>query len=121
VLTMHLSIILAIDQLNANFLFCNKFIIYLDMFRALLCSSSGCQNCIIQHLVSSHSVGGRPMHSCTKNISKPFSHICKFSQTNGIFPDRCKYALVLPVYKKGERTNRSNYQPICLLLKICQV
>jgi len=27
-----------------------------------MCSSSGGQNCIIQHLVSSHSVGGRPVH-----------------------------------------------------------
>jgi len=33
----------------------------LYMFRALLCSSSGGQNCIIQHLVSSHCVGGRPV------------------------------------------------------------
>ena len=32
------------------------------MFRALLCSSSGSQNCIIQYLVSSHSVGGRPVN-----------------------------------------------------------
>jgi len=32
------------------------------MFRAVLCSSSGGQNCIIQHLVTSHSVGGRPVH-----------------------------------------------------------
>ena len=32
------------------------------MFRALLCSSSGGQNCIIQHLVSSHCVGGRLVH-----------------------------------------------------------
>jgi len=32
------------------------------MFRALLCSSSGSKNCIIQYLVSSHSVGGRPVH-----------------------------------------------------------
>jgi len=32
------------------------------MFRALLCSSSGGQNCIIRHLVSSHTVGGRPVH-----------------------------------------------------------
>ena len=32
------------------------------MFRALLCSSSGCQNCIIEHLLSSHSAGGRPVH-----------------------------------------------------------
>jgi len=62
-LTVHLSIILAIDQLNAQILFYNKFIIFLYMFRALLCSSSGGQSCIIQHLVSSHSVGGRPVHS----------------------------------------------------------
>ena len=45
-----------------KFLFYNKFIICLYMFRALLWSSSGGQNCIIQHLVSSHSVGGRPVH-----------------------------------------------------------
>ena len=31
-----------------KFLFYNKFIIFLYMFRALLCSSSGGQNCIIQ-------------------------------------------------------------------------
>jgi len=37
----------------------NKFIIFVYMFRALLCSSSGRQNCIIQYLVSSRSVGGR--------------------------------------------------------------
>jgi len=49
-----------------KFLFYNKFIIFLYMFRALLCSSSGDQNCIIQHLVSSHSVGGRPVHD--KNL-----------------------------------------------------
>ena len=35
------------------------------MFPALLCSSSGGQNCIIQPLVSSQSVGGRPVHRCT--------------------------------------------------------
>ena len=32
------------------------------MFQALLCLSSGGQNCIIQHLVSSNSVGSRPVH-----------------------------------------------------------
>jgi len=37
-----------------KFFFYNKFIIRLYMLRALLCSSSGGQNCIIQHLVSSH-------------------------------------------------------------------
>ena len=41
-----------------KFVFYNKFIIFLYMFRALLCSLSGGENCIIQHLVSSHSVDG---------------------------------------------------------------
>jgi len=27
-----------------------------------MCLSSGGQNCIIQHMVSSHTVGGRPVH-----------------------------------------------------------
>jgi len=45
-----------------KFLFYIKFIIFLYMFRAPLCSSSGGQNYVIQHLVSSHSVGGRPVN-----------------------------------------------------------
>jgi len=43
-----------------KFLFCNKFIIFLYMFRALLCSSSGSQNCIIQHLV----------YQCSKHVEE---------------------------------------------------
>jgi len=39
------------------------------MFRALLCSSSGGQNCIIQHLVSSRSVGGRPVRTGRTKIT----------------------------------------------------
>jgi len=44
------------------------FIICLYMFRALLCSSSGGQNCIIQHLVLSHCVGGRPVHRLREEL-----------------------------------------------------
>ena len=40
------------------------------MFRALLCSSSGGQNFIIQHLLSSHSVTGRPVHSAHRTAGK---------------------------------------------------
>jgi len=49
------------DQLNAPF-FYNEFIIHLYMFQAQLFPSSGGQNCVTQHLASSHSAGGRPMH-----------------------------------------------------------
>jgi len=57
-LTVHLSTILVIDQLSAQILFYIEFIIFLCMFRALLCSSSVGQNCIIQHLVSSGAPDG---------------------------------------------------------------
>jgi hypothetical protein len=45
-----------------KFLFYNNFIIFLYAFRALLCSSSGGQIVLIQHLVSALSVGDRPVH-----------------------------------------------------------
>ena len=50
------NILSVINQLNAQILFYNKFIVRLYMFRALLCSPWGGQNCITQYLVSSHSV-----------------------------------------------------------------
>jgi hypothetical protein len=55
-LTVHLSITLANDQLDAKIV--NKFItiLYMYMFRAISCSSSGGQIVLIQHLVSSLSV-----------------------------------------------------------------
>ena len=49
-------------------LFYNKFIICLYMFQALLCSSSGGQNCVIQYLVSLHSVGDRPVHGLREDL-----------------------------------------------------
>ena len=38
------------------------------MFLALSCSSPGGQTFVIQHLVSSHSVGGRPVHRLGEDL-----------------------------------------------------
>jgi len=62
-LTVHLSIILAINQLNAPILLLQYVYYTILHVSSTMCSSSGGQNCIIQYLVSSHSVGGRPVHS----------------------------------------------------------
>jgi len=66
-LTVHLSITLANDQLDAQIF--NTFItlLYMYMFRAVSCSSSGGQIVLIQHLVSSLSVSDRPVHRLRKN------------------------------------------------------
>jgi len=56
-----------------KFLFYNTFIIFPYMFRGLLCSSSGGENCIVQHLVSSHSVGDRPVRLRTGRSPENFT------------------------------------------------
>jgi len=44
-----------------------------------MCSSSGGQNCIIQHLVSSNSLGGRPVHTCA-----PDGHLQSLTIPSGV-------------------------------------
>ena len=60
-----------------KFLFYNRFIIFLYMFRALLCSSSGGQNWIIQHLV---------ITLCRRLSGGPDAHLQSMT-----IPDAVKY------------------------------
>ena len=60
-LTVHLSVILVINKLNAQNIFYNKFIICLYMFRKLYCSPSGGQ-IVLYSILCRHTVGGRPVH-----------------------------------------------------------
>jgi hypothetical protein len=48
--------------------------------------------------------GGIPnkiLKYCVHSISKPLTCIYNRSLTTGIFPERCKFAIVRPIYKKG--------------------
>ena len=66
-LTMHLSITLANEQLDAQIF--NTFITIPYMFWAISCSSSGGQIVLIHHLVSSLSVSERPVNGLRNNCS----------------------------------------------------
>ena len=48
-------------------------------------------------------------------ISQPLCDIFNFSIYTGIFPDSWKTARVAPIFKNGERDDRSNYRPISVL------
>jgi len=62
-LTVHPNIMIVFFyQLDAQTLYFNTFITFLYMFRALLFSSSGRQTVLVQHLVSSLSLGDCSVH-----------------------------------------------------------
>ena len=54
-------------------------------------------------------------------ISSPFTYICNKILSDGIYPDRLKYAVVKPIYKKGDEQDISNYRPISLLTSFSKV
>ena len=48
-------------------------------------------------------------------LSEPLSLIINLSFEKGIFPNMCKIAQVIPVFKKGDSSICTNYRPISLL------
>ncbi len=53
--------------------------------------------------------------SVIDNIAEPLCKIFNKSFSSGIFPDRCKIAKIIPVFKSGDPNEISNYRPISLL------
>jgi len=47
--------------------------------------------------------------------------MCNKSLSSGIFPDRLKYTVVKPLFKKGGKSNISNYRPIAILSSFSKV
>ena len=54
-------------------------------------------------------------------IISPLTYICNVALSSGVFPDRLKYAIVKPIYKKGSKQDISNYRPISLLTSFSKV
>ena len=48
-------------------------------------------------------------------LAKPISDIINLSIKLSTFPDKCKIAKLIPLFKKGSKTDPKNYRPISLL------
>jgi len=51
----------------------------------------------------------------------PLTYICNKSVSTGIIPERLKYSIIKPLYKKGDKTDPSNYRPISMLTSFSKV
>ena len=60
---------------------------------------------------------GRFLKDSANVLAKPATDICNLSISLNKFPSPFKLAKVKPVFKKGQKTNVSNYRPISLLHK----
>jgi hypothetical protein len=66
-------------------------------------------------------INSKILKVCTSLISHPLTHICNHSLLTVIFPNHLKVSIVRPLFKKGDKTNMSNYRPILLLTTFSKV
>jgi len=81
---------------------------------------------IINSLLPKNSCGfdllsNRMIKKEKKQFSKILSPLINESLNQGIFPEALKSAKVVPIFKKGDKTNMNNYRPISLLPVISKV
>ena len=56
-----------------------------------------------------------------KSLSKPLSELVNLTFTEGKFPTAIKLGMIVPVYKRGEKSDTNNYRPISLLSNISKI
>jgi Notch-like protein len=66
-------------------------------------------------------ISNRLIKSSSANIISPLTYICNTILNTGIFPERLKFAMVKPVFKKGKSDEISNYRPISLLTSFSKI
>ena len=66
-------------------------------------------------------LSSKMLKSISHCLIEPFTLIANQCLTKGIFPDHFKTAEVLPLYRKGDSSDFSNYRPISLLTTFSKV
>ena len=60
-------------------------------------------------------ISHKMLNSVSKSVSKPLCILINRSFDEGIFPDTWKLANVIPIFKKGDKSQPCNYRPVALL------
>ena len=81
---------------------------------------------IMTNIESSKAAGvdklsGRFLKDGANILAKLISTLCNLSISPGVFPNACNIAKLKPIFKKGKKTNPSNYRPISMLPSISKI
>ncbi|MCP4493849.1 MAG: hypothetical protein GY820_42090 [Gammaproteobacteria bacterium] len=57
-------------------------------------------------------IHGKVLKNCARSLSIPLSILFKISYYSGILPTDWKLAHIVPVHKKGSKSEVENYRPI---------
>jgi Notch-like protein len=81
---------------------------------------------IIKSLKTKNTAGYNEISNQILKLSVPFitsllTYICNAVLSTGVFPDKLKYDIVKPVFKKGNKQEISNYRPISLLTSFSKI
>lgn len=66
-------------------------------------------------------VSNKLIKNCKDYLCEVIAYLINLSFSKGIFPEALKLAVVIPLYKKGDRNNVSNYRAISLLSSISKI
>ena len=80
----------------------------------------------LQKLNSDKSPGSDGIHplllkECASVLAEPLSLLFQQSFDTGILPGDWKTANIVPIFKKGDRTDRANYRPVSLTSVPCKI
>ena len=81
---------------------------------------------IVKSLKSKNSCGFDKIPITILELSAPFivsplTYICNKSLSCGVFPERLKYALIKPAYKKGDKFLSTHYTQISLQTSLSKI
>jgi len=80
----------------------------------------------LQKLNADKSPGSDGIHplllkECAGVLAEPMSLLFQQSFDMGMLPDDWKTANIVPIFKKGDHTNRTNYRPVSLMSVPCKI
>lgn len=64
--------------------------------------------------IDDHSLSSFLLKQCYEPLLMPLLYVCNLSFQQGIFPSKLKESKIIPIFKKGDKKNVSNYRPISI-------